>query len=121
MKRTRLSLYYLFSYLLFGGLALLFFPKEGLALFLSNGDYGTIMPRVAGMLLTGFAMIVFAIIRARAEALYPVTLIVRAFFLICLIAFYVTSGDPLFLVLFAIVGFGFVLTGLTYRAETRTR
>lgn len=30
MNRTRLSLYYLCSYLLIGGLVLLFFPAEGL-------------------------------------------------------------------------------------------
>ena len=40
MQRTRLSLYYLCSYLLIGGLVLLFFPQEGLRLLLSKGDYG---------------------------------------------------------------------------------
>jgi hypothetical protein len=45
MNRTRLSLHYLYSYLIVIGLALLFFPKEGLRLLLSNGDYGDIMPR----------------------------------------------------------------------------
>lgn len=62
MNRTRLSLYYLCSYLLVGGLVLLFYPKEGLALFMSNGVYGDVMPRVAGMLLAGLGMTVFAII-----------------------------------------------------------
>ena len=119
MNRTRLSLYYLCSYLLFGGLILLFFPKEGLRLFLSTGDYGDVFPRVAGMLLTGLGMTVLGIIRVRAEALYPATLIIRAFFLACIVAFYVMTRDPLFLVLLAIVGFGFVLTGLTYLTEKK--
>jgi len=119
MNRTRLSLYYLCSYLLFGGLILLFFPKEGLRLFLSTGDYGDVFPRVAGMLLTGLGMTIFGIIRARAEALYPATLIIRAFFLACIVAFYVMTQDPLFLVLLVIVGFGFVLTGLTYLTDKR--
>jgi hypothetical protein len=42
MNRTRLTLYYLCSYLLVGGLVLLFFPNEGLRLLLSNGDYGDV-------------------------------------------------------------------------------
>ncbi|HET7211762.1 MAG TPA: hypothetical protein VFI85_08470 [Methyloceanibacter sp.] len=55
MNRTRLSLYYLCSYLLIGGLVLLFFPTEGLRLMLSTGSYGDVFPRVAGMLLAGLA------------------------------------------------------------------
>jgi hypothetical protein len=51
---------------------------------------------------------------ARAEALYPITLVIRAFFLACMSAFFSMTRDPLFLVLLGIVGFGFVLTGLTY-------
>ncbi len=54
MTWTRLSLYYLCGYLLVGGPTLLVFPVEGLRLLLSNGDYGDIMPRVVGMLMTGF-------------------------------------------------------------------
>ena len=56
MNRTRLSLHYLYSYLIVIGLALLFFPKEGLRLLLSNSDYGDIMPRFAGMLMAGLGM-----------------------------------------------------------------
>ena len=117
MNRTRLSLYYLCGYLLIGGVVLLFFPKEGLRLLLSNGDYGDVFPRVAGMLLTGLGMAILGIIWARAEALYPATLIVRAFFLVCLGAFFLMTRDPFFLVLIAVVAFGFVLTGLTYLTE----
>jgi hypothetical protein len=102
-----------------GGLVLLLFPKEGLRLLLSDGDYGDVFPRVAGMLLTGLGIAILGIIRARAEALYPETLIVRAFFLVCLGAFFLMTRDPLFLVLIAIVAFGFVLTGLTYLTEKK--
>jgi hypothetical protein len=119
MQRTRLTLYYLCSYLLIGGLVLLFFPQEGLRLLLSNGDYGDVFPRVAGMFVTGLGMAVFAIIVARAKALYPVTLVIRAFFLVCMSAFFLMTRDPLFLVLLGIVGFGFVLTGVTYLTERK--
>ena len=119
MKRTRISLYYLCSYLLLGGFVLLFFPTEGLKLFLSTGDYGDVFPRVAAMLLAGLGMVVFAIILTRSEALYPVTLIVRTFFLACLAAFYLLTCDPLFLVLLGIVGFGFLLTLTSYLLDRR--
>ncbi len=120
MNRTRLSLYYLCSYLLIGGLVLLLFPKEGLRLLLSNGDYGDVFPRVAGMLLTGLGMVVIGIIRTRSEALYPATLVIRVFFLACMAAFYFMTHDPLFLVLLAIVGLGFVLTLSSYLSDRKT-
>ena len=119
MNRTHVSLYYLCTYLLAGGLVLLFFPAFGLKLFLATGDYGGVFPRVAGMLLVGLGMIVVAIIRTRAEALYPATLVVRAFFLVCFAAFYAVYRDPLFLVLFAIVGFGVLLTLTSYLLDRR--
>jgi hypothetical protein len=77
MTWTRLSLCYLCGYLLAGGLTLLVFPLEGLRLLLSNGDYGEVMPRVVGMLMTGLGLVVVSIIATRTEPLYPVTLGVR--------------------------------------------
>jgi hypothetical protein len=119
MTKTRLSLYYLCGYLLFGGFLFLLFPVEGLKLFLSNGDYGDVFPRVAGMALAGLGMTVMAIIVTRSEAMYPATLIIRPFFLVCLAAFYLLTRDPLFLVLLGIVAFGFVLTLTSYLLDRR--
>jgi len=121
MNRTRLTLYYLCGYLLIGGFGLLLFPTESLKLLLSNGYYGDVMPRLAGMLMAGLGMSIFGIIRTRAEANYPGTLLVRAFFLICISALYMTTRDLFFLVLLAVVGFGFILTGLTYWTESRAK
>jgi hypothetical protein len=119
MNRTRLSLHYLYGYLIVIGLALLFFPKEGLRLLLSNGDYGDVMPRFAGMLMAGLGLSIFGIVSTRAEELYPRTLMIRAFFLICIAAFYLKTHDPFFLLLLAVVGFGFVWTGLSYLTERK--
>jgi hypothetical protein len=77
------------------------------------------MPRFAGMLLTGLGMSIFGIVNARAEALYPRTLMIRAFFLVCIVAFYARTHDPFFLVLLSVVGFGFVWTGLSYLTERK--
>jgi hypothetical protein len=114
MHRTHLSLYYLVSYLTVAGLALFLAPGFALSLLLSNGDYGNVFPRLAGMLLLGLAILVGQIIRLRIEALYPTTLIVRLFFLVSFVFLFVISGDPFFLVVFAIVAVGVILTGASY-------
>jgi thiol:disulfide interchange protein len=117
MNRTRLSLFYLAGYLTFAGLALLLVPTFALKLLLSNGDYGEVFPRLAGMLLLGLAILVTQIIRHRIEVLYPTTLIVRLFFLVVLAYLFLSSSDPFFLVVFGIVLLGVVFTGYSYLTE----
>ena len=119
MDKTRLSLFYLVSYLTFGGIGLLVAPRFAAALLGSTGDYPEVLLRAIGMFLLGLAMIVAQIIRKRIDALYPTTLLVRAFFCVCLVVFYGMSRDPLFLVLFGIVALGFVITGTSYLRESR--
>ena len=119
MNRTRLSLFYLAGYLTFAGLALLLVPTFALKLLLSNGDYGEVFPRLAGMLLLGLAILVTQIIRHRIEVLYPITLIVRLFFLVVLAYLFLSSSDPFFLVVFGIVLLGVVFTGYSYLTEHR--
>ena len=119
MNRTRLSLFYLAGYLTFAGLALLLVPSFALKLLLSNGDYGDVFPRLAGMLLLGLAILVTQIIRHRVEVLYPTTLMVRLFFLVVFAYLFLSSDDPFFLVVFGIVLVGVVLTGYSYLTEHR--
>jgi energy-converting hydrogenase Eha subunit G len=64
-------------------------------------------------------MTVLGIILTRSEAMYPVTLIVRTFFLAGFAAFYFQTRDPLFLVLLAIVGLGFVITLTSYLSDRK--
>jgi uncharacterized protein YjeT (DUF2065 family) len=96
MIRTRLSLFYLAGYLIPAGLLLLFAPTFALRLLLSNGEYGDVFPRMAGMLLIGIGVLVVQIIRLRLEMLYTTTLVIRTFFCACFIVFYVISQDPIF-------------------------
>jgi hypothetical protein len=112
VNRTRMSLYSLASYLIAGGFALLLIPNQTLKFLLSNGNYGEIFPRLAGMLMSGLGMNIAGIIRARTETLYPATLLVRLFFIVCLISIYLASRDPFFLVVLGVVavGVGFTLT-----------
>jgi hypothetical protein len=120
MHRTRLSLFYLAGYLTFAGLALLLVPRFALQLLLSNGDYGEVLPRLAGMLLLGLAILITQIIRHRIEVLYPTTLVVRIFFLVVLAYLFLSSSDPFFLVVFGIVLLGVVFTGYSYLSERGT-
>ena len=119
MTKTRWSLFYLAGYLFPSGLGLLLAPRLTVKLLLSNGQYDTVMLRLAGMFLVGLGIIVVQLIRLRNEALYPTTLVVRVFFCTCILAFYFMSGDPMFLMMLGIVSLGFVLTGSCYLADCR--
>ncbi len=120
MNRTRMSLYYLGLYLSVIGFGLLFAPHGALRILQSNGDYGDVFPRVAGMLMSGMGLSIFGMIRARSSDLYPATLVIRVYFIACIAAFYAMSGDPLFLVLAGIVGLGFVLTLSSYLLDRKS-
>ena len=119
MNKTRLSLLYLASYLILIGLGLLFLPYHTLRLLQSNADYGNILPRMVGMLMSGMGTSVLGMFRARVAELYPATLFIRVYFLVCIAAFYRMSADPLFLVLLVIVGIGFALTLGSYLLDRR--
>lgn len=119
MKRTRLSLYYLATYLTGGGFALIVAPQFFVRLLFSNGDYDNVTLRFLGILLVSLAIIVIQIIRLKVEALYPTTLIVRMFICAGLIWLYLSSSDPLFFALLGIVGVGVVLTGTTYYLDRK--
>ena len=121
MKRTYLSLYYLAGYLLFAGVALIFAPSVALGLLQSNGNYGDVLPRLLGVVLFALGVFVAQVIRHRLDVMYPTTLAVRAVILVVIAALYVMAKDPFFLVLLAIVGFGFVLTGVRYWLDRRDR
>jgi hypothetical protein len=59
MNRTRLSLYYLGSYLVVIGVAPLFATHATLNVLQPSGDYGDVFPRVAGMLMSGLRFSIF--------------------------------------------------------------
>jgi hypothetical protein len=119
LNRTRLSLFYLGSYLVIIGFGLLFTPHATLKVLQSNGDYGDIFPRVTGMFMSGLGLSVFGMIRARSHELYPATLFIRAYFIACFAGFYAMSDDPLFLVLIGIVGLGIILTLSSYLLDRK--
>ena len=121
MKRTRLSLFYLAGYLIPSGLLLLLAPRFSLKLLFSNGEYGDVLPRLAGTLLIGLGILIVQIIRLRLDMLYTTVIGVRVFFCAAFLVFYFLSQDPLFLVLLAVVGFGLVLTTISYLLDRQSK
>src|SRR5437870_1970915 len=112
--RTRLSLFYLAGYSLPSGLALLFAPALTLKLLFSNGHYPDVIVRMVGVPLASLGVFIVQTVRYRLTMLYPTTLLVRSFILVSLAWLYSMSGDPMFLALIGVVGFGFLLTGTCY-------
>ena len=121
MNKTRRSLYYPATYLTIAGLSLLIAPQLSLKLLLPNGDYGDVLPRVAGLMILGLGLIVIQIIRLRQEQLYSTLWAVRLLFCIGWLGLYFYSGDPYFIVLFVVVGIGFVWTGIHLLQERRNK
>src|SRR5713226_4272411 len=120
MQRTRLSLFYLVTYLTFSGLALLLAPQLTLKLLFSNGSYGDVMPRLVGMFVLTLGILAAQIVRHRVEVLYTTLLAVRGGILVVLLGLLLYSGDPLFLVLMAVVGLGVILTGTSVWLDRRS-
>jgi len=73
------------------------------------------------VLMVALGIIVVQAIRTRSEALYPVTLVVRAVIWPWVLYLYIASGDPFFLVVLGVVGFGMALTGTCYWLERNRR
>jgi uncharacterized protein YjeT (DUF2065 family) len=110
LPKTRLSLFYVAGYLVTGGAAFLLDPDTALKMFFSTGVYDEVMVRFVGLLLLALGILVMQIIRYRAAELYRSTLLVRTMILAALGLFYAFYRDPLMLVLFFIVGLGYVMT-----------
>ena len=119
MNKTRLSLYYPATYLTVAGVLLLVAPQFSMRLLFSNGDYDDVFPRVAGMMILGLGLIVIQVIRLRQEQLYSTLWAIRLLFCLGWLGFYFYTRDPYFLVLLAIVGVGFIWTGINLLQERR--
>jgi uncharacterized protein YjeT (DUF2065 family) len=119
MKKTRLSLFYLAGYLLFGGFGFLSFPQAMLTIFQSNGEYSDVMVRFVGVLLLSIGIMVVQLIRHQSTELYSTTLIIRTVILTAIALFFFIYRDPLMIVLFIIVGLGYILTLTSYILDSR--
>jgi len=114
VRRTNLSLYYLAGYLIPAGLLLLFVPEFATKLLLSNRTYDYAPFHLAGVLLLVIGILIVQIIRHRLEQLYTTTLVARALISATLLWLFLSTGDPFFAVVLAIVLIGVALTGASY-------
>ena len=85
-------------------------PELALRLLGATGSYPSSLSRLIGALLLALGMLIWQIVRHRVEPLYRFTLVVRTVLVATMVGLYLTSRDPLFLVLAGIVGLGMVLT-----------
>jgi hypothetical protein len=99
----RFLLIYLASYLFFGGVGFAFLPELTLKLFLSNGAYGDIMPRAAGMFMIALSGLIAMFVIRRDYTYYPYSIFARTGIVGFMVFLFLKSGDPLFLILIAIV------------------
>jgi uncharacterized protein YjeT (DUF2065 family) len=99
----RLTLIYLASYLLVGGLGFLVAPELTLRLLLSSGRYGDVMPRLVGVFMLALGGVILQFVRARDYRYYRYAILARVFIVAAQTALYFAARDPLFLVLDVIV------------------
>ncbi len=99
---------YLVSYLAIGGIGFTFFPSPTLKLFFSNGEYGDIMPRIAGMFMMALSFLIFKILKNEDWKYYVSTIYIRSIIVLFLCWIYYKSNDPMFLVLSAVVLIGLI-------------
>jgi uncharacterized protein YjeT (DUF2065 family) len=117
MRKTRLSLYYLATYLTLTGLGLMWAPASTLGLLGATHSYDDAMPRFAGMLMLALGLLVSQIIRFSLEPLYPITVLIRLGIWAFVAWLYAHSGDRFFIAVLGVVGLGILLTGGAYLAE----
>lgn len=117
MPKTRRTLFYLASYLLITGLALLFFPDLFLKLAFATREYPGAFVRFSGILMIGLATVVVNIIRFGNKDFYRATLIARVPMWIATLGLYFYTQETFFIVVLAVLGTGIVLTSSAYLSE----
>jgi uncharacterized protein YjeT (DUF2065 family) len=120
MRWTRVSLFYLMSYLGLGGIGLLAAPDTAMRLLGAREAYPDVLVRFLGAFMLALAVVVVQIVRLRVESMYSATLMARTLLLPTIVGLYLESRDPLFLVLTGIVGLGMVLTTLGFASDRRS-
>lgn len=84
------------------------FPGQVLEIFLSNGNYGDIMPRMTGMFMCALSFLIYRILRNEDWHYYSATIYVRSAIVLVMAWLFYKSGDPMFLILIGIVLIGLI-------------
>lgn len=103
MDLRKITLSYLVAYLAVAAVGFGLFPQQFMDLFQSNGDYGSVMPRLVGMMMGALAFLIFTILRNEDWKYYVVSIYVRSGIVAFLFYVWAISDDPMFLIINVIV------------------
>lgn len=117
LAKTRLSLYYLVTYLTLTGLGLMLAPAWTLKMLFASREYDDAMPRFVGIMMFALGLVVSQIIRVRVAELYPITVLVRSVIWLYVLWLYFHTGETFFAAVLGVLGFGILLTGGLYLSE----
>ena len=122
VRLKRIAFVYLISYLAVAAVGFGLFPTLTLKLFLSNGDYGVIMPRLLGAMMGVLSSLLFMIYRKGDWQRYsPFTMMARTPLVLFIFYLYYLSRDPMFLIINAIILIGLVTTAVGTALQRRER
>lgn len=120
VRLKKIAFIYLISYLSVAAVGFGLFPVLTLKLFLSNGDYGVIMPRMLGAMMGVLAFLLFMIYHNGDWKKYsPFTMMARTPLVLFIFYLYYLCGDPMFLIINAIILVGLVTTGVGTALQRR--
>lgn len=119
LDRTRLSLFYVASYLITSGLGMTFTPQLTLDMMFSTGHYESTFVTMCGLFILGLAAFVIQVIRHRLAVLYPTIIAVRVGFCAGYVVLYEHTRDPFFLAVLGIVGAGLLLSSVCFALDRR--
>lgn len=113
----KLSWTYLATYLLVGGLGFAFLPELSLKLFLSDGNYGDIMPRLVGMFMLALGGLIATMTINNDFRYYPYAVFIRTGMVIFISWLYLISKDTMMLVILVIVLTGLIPSWFVYLSK----
>ena len=121
MKLKKITLTYLASYLIGGGLGLVAFPDLFLELLQSNQDYGDIMPRFAGVFMMALGGLVGMILYHKDFKYYGFSIAARTIIVAILFWLYSLTSNPFFIVINVIVLVGLIPSYIAILIENKNK
>jgi hypothetical protein len=119
LRRTRASLFYLVAYLFPLAAGLLISPTGTFHLLGSRAEHAATPWRLFGGLLLVLAFVVVRLIRRRRSEAYVITAIVRMAFVILFSYLVGKTGNPAYLVVLIVLGFGEAWTLIALAVDLR--
>ena len=105
---------YLASYLSLGGIGFSFLPEVTLKIFLSNGEYGVIMPRLVGMFMIALGGIITTMTFNNDLRYYSYAMFIRTGMVAFILWLYMISKDPMMIAILIIILLGLLPSWYVY-------